>query len=692
MNKSCNLSKVLPVFPLPKTAYFQQLWCGIETLVEQVFSVLEGSIAEIDESLPLVTWFPLTSVPAILPIVLLTRSHERFSNGTGRYFIDAINRYALPGHFLSVEASTTVDFYLSDRPEVKYGLSHIGVLIKTAEEWTALQKNLPQLAEEIRITVRAVHEARRIVSIKQLKEAEKALLLREQLTSLWKRDCREFELNLFDQVQHWLTKAKAEDQKARIWKEILPHVGNEEKIFFDRDMFVEIQALLLVYTDRFIAARRLKDLARLVCYQYFSKKKLQHDLEKEAFKRHSYLKIYKTGYQTEGMRTLGISIGLNLLNRYELLDVNHILTSVQTFVPSLQLVPDSYLSDARHETMRFYYLEVHKEDQSQISEQEFILLKSRLTQELEERIENVHHPLFEPTNEEELLKYVAILSQELNKEDLPQVVITFDRQAQDVFSFHIIILRHVHPDSTPVRELLEKVSPPYRWLEERVKRIKSPHGDCCKEATIIKAIFPKMVFFRKDFALDLGKARTSLSGILEQAIGEFRDYNGGTFEVQQRSFSSFKEGFVESEELLLERFFYGIEPTFMQRVLDSELLKEGYALLKQVVRKEFEVLPFAVLDSLHKQGVIVAIASPFLKSTDDLFQHMFSLRHRFPSLAFCSLWIGNIFALVLFYSTPDTCQQHDYLSTVGEMIAESFKLSETDRVKGQELLQLRSVE
>ena len=508
-----SLSQILPVFPLPEIPYFRQLWCGIESLVTLLFSSLDQTPAEVDGSLPIVTWFPISTIPAVLPIVLLTRSHERYSNGTGRYFVDVINRYALPGHFLSIEASTTVDFYLADRPEVKYGLSHIGLLVKTEEEWTALQKNLPKVAEEIRVTVRAVHEARRIVSIKQLKEAEKALLLREQLTSLWKRDTKEFELNLFDQVHQWLTKAKAEENSAKLWKEILPHVGNEEKIFFDRDMFVEIQTLLLFYSDDFIAARPLKDLARLVCYQYFFKKKLQNDLHKEAFKRHTYLKVFKTGHQSDGYRILGVTIGLNLLNRYELLDVNHILTALQTFVPSLRLVSDSYLADARHETMRFYYLEVHKENSSEILESEFTTLKARLAQELEERIENVNHPLFEPTNDEELLKYVAILSQELNKEDLPQVVISFDRQAQDVFSFHIIILRHVQTESLPVRELLENVSPSYRWLEEKVKRIKSPVGDCCKEATIIKAIFPKLVFFRKDFALDLGKARTSLSAI-----------------------------------------------------------------------------------------------------------------------------------------------------------------------------------
>ena len=151
---------------------------------------------------------------------------------------------------------------------------------------------------------------------------------------------------------------------------------------------------------------------------------------------------------------------------------------------------------------------------------------------------------------------------------------------------------------------------------------------------------------------------------LAQAIGEFRDYNGGTFEVQQRSFSAFKEGLPESEELLLERFFYGIEPAFMQRVLDSEFLKEGYALLKSAVRKEFDVFPFAFLDGVHGQGVIIAIASPFLKSTDELFQDLFALRHTFPSLAFCSLWMGRIFAFLMFYSTPDVLKQNECLAAV----------------------------
>jgi len=670
--------KIEPIFPLPEFPYFQLLWKSVEILVEQVFQRLHAVDPfhplhdALDECLPIVSWFPLEKLPGLLPIILLNKSHERFSNGTGRYFADALNRFALPGHYLNIKTAMTVDFYFSDCPEKKYGLSHIGLMVTTEEEWIALQKNLPKAAEEIRITVRAVYEARRIVSVKQLNEKEKILLMHEKFKSLWKKDSKDLDLNLFDQVQQWLTKAQAEKNSAKLWKEIAPHIKKEEKIFFDRDMFLEIQTLLFVYRDDFIAKRKTSDLARLVCYQYFFKKKLQQDLDKEPFNRHIYLKIFKidNSHALSSQFALGISIGVNLLNRYELLDANHILAAIHALAPHLDLIPHSYLIDARHETMRFYYLEVNNKLALPIQEQEIQLLKTKLSQELEERIESVNHPLFVPFNEETLLKYVGILSKELNKDDLPQVVISFDKQAQDVFSFHIIVLRHVSFDSPSVREQLEGICPSYRWMEEQVKRIPSSRNSSFKEASIIKAVLPKHSFFRKDFSLDLGKARIAISTILSQAIGEFRDYNGGTAEIQHHAFTAFKQGFDDSEDLFLERFFYAIEPAFMQMVIHPSLLKQGYALFKETVRKEFDAVPLAFLYETSHQGMVAAFASPFFTSTDLLFQKLFSLSHSFPSIAFCSLWVGKIYACVFFCSSPDAAKQSECLYAIQTIVAE----------------------
>ena len=666
--------EIKPIFELPDFPYFHSLWKATQMLVEQLLVKLnEGcdqySYLKIEESLPIVTWLDLKQLPGMLPIILLNRSHERFSNGTGRYFIDMINRFALPGHYLSIESSMTVDFYFADRPEKKYGLSHVALMVTSYEEWKALQENLPKVAEEIRLTVQAVYEARRIISLKQLQDKEKVLLMQEKLTSIWERDAKGFELNLFDQVQQWLIKAQAEEKSAQLWKEILPSIGREEKRSFDRDMFLEIQTLLFVYRGDFIAKRRLHDLARLVCYQYFFRKKLQKDLDKQPFKRHIYLKIFKIAPPLSELRSLGVCIGVNLLNRYELLDAHHILAAIHTFAPQLRLIPHSYLVDSTHETMRFYYLEVGTEQEMEILDRDFILLKAKLAHELEERIEIVNHPLFLPSNEEELLKYVAILSKELNKEDIPQVVISFNGQSQDVFSFHIIVLRHVHDNSSSIRESLEKVCPSYRWIEEQVKRIGLSETLLSKEATILKAVLPKLSFFRKDFSLDLSKARMALGAILLKVIGEYRDYNGGTFEAQHHAFAAFKEGFAENEDSLLERFFYSIEPAFMQMILNPLLIKEGYCLFKTAIHKEFTALPWVTLHVFTSQGVIVSIASPHLKSTDLLFQELFSLSHCFPSIAFCSLWIGRIFTFTLFFSTSDTLKQKECFTTIEKVLS-----------------------
>lgn len=670
--------KVLPIFPEPDAPFFELMWESVNRIVEDVFDRLESNEEEpflLDAHLPLVTWMPLENLPGLLSIVLLIKSHARFTNGTGRFFADAINRFALPGHHINIKFALTTDFFFDGVPEKKYGLSYLGVLVSTPDEWEALQKNLPKVMEEIQITVRAVYEARKIISIKRLNQEEKALLMHDRLSSFWKRDSKEFELNLFDQIHQWLCKAQAENNREQLWNELSLFVGNNEgKISFDRDMFLEIQALLVVYRDEFIAKRKTKDLARLLCYQYFFKKKLQRDLEREPFKRHIYSKVFnlKTKAKDAARSNFGISIGVNLLNRYELLDVDHILAAIQSIDPHLSLVPHSYISDARQETMRFFYLEVTKEAVS--SSSNFQHLKAQLARELGDRIESVNHPLFSPFNEETLLKYVIILSKELNKGDMPQVVISFDRQSQDVFSFHLIVLRHVRSGDPFLRERLEFLCPAYRWVEEQVKRISCAYTESCKEASIIKVVIPKLFFFRKDFSLDLGKARLAISAVLTEAIGEFRDYNGGTAEVQNLAFAAFKEGCHENEELHLERFFYGIEPAFMQMVLHNALLKEGYALFKQVVRKEFTTMKYAFLKTTTTHGMTAAIATPYLAPTEPLFQQLFSLSHDFPSFAICSLWVGRIYTCTLFYSCPDNAKQKECLQAIQNILSESRPL------------------
>jgi hypothetical protein len=650
---------------MPDGLYFEPMWNFVEILLEQLFEALNIDFYEekklFEECLPIVTALPFEKLPGLLSVIILNKSHSRISNGTGRFFADAINRFGLPGHHLNIQTAFSVDFCFEEYPDRKYGLSHIGVMVSTPEEWTALQKNLPKVMEEIRVTVRAVYLARKIVSLKELNTEEKNVLMREKFISFWERGAREFELNLFDQIHQWIIKAQAENNSVQLWKEILPFIGDEKQISFDRDMFLEIQTLLFAYCDDFIAKRKTSDLAKLLCYQYFFKKKLQNDLEKESYKRHIYVKVYKLG-----QAACGISIGVNLLNRYELLDANHILAAIQAFDPELRLLPHSYIVDARQETMRFYYLEVYREG-TPLSDHVYQLLKKNLAQELGDRIESVNHPLFLPFNEEALLKYVTILSKELNKEDIPQVVISFDRQSQDVFSFHLIVLRYVTAHSASICSQLQAVCPSYRWVEEQVKRMSLSKAVRGKEASIIKVLMPKLAFFRKDFSLDLGKARKAISAILTEAIGEYRDYNGGTTEVQQDAFHVFKEGFPESEELLLERFFYGIEPAFMQMVIHPILLKEGYTLCKRVLRQEFDAIKTAFLHCAIKQGAVAAIASPFITSSDTVFQKVVALSHSFPSSALCTLWVEKIYVCVLLYSCPDPIKQQEFLKAIQKL-------------------------
>src|SRR5690242_19495816 len=94
------IPKIRPIFPMPDALYFEPMWNSVEILLEQLFDTLHIDFYEekklFDECLPIVTALPLEKLPGLLPVIILNKSHTRISNGTGRFFADAINRFGLP--------------------------------------------------------------------------------------------------------------------------------------------------------------------------------------------------------------------------------------------------------------------------------------------------------------------------------------------------------------------------------------------------------------------------------------------------------------------------------------------------------------------------------------------------------------------------------------------------------------------
>ena len=105
-------------------------------------------------------------------------------------------------------------------------------------------------------------------------------------------------------------------------------------------------------------------------------------------------------------------------------------------------------------------VEIEKKDGSPFSLEEMKELKKTLPYELKESVESVLHPVLMPRNEEEIMRNILLLSQQLKYiSDLPQVIISFNAQTEQALQFTMILLRILREEDRPLPILFQLPGP-----------------------------------------------------------------------------------------------------------------------------------------------------------------------------------------------------------------------------------------
>jgi hypothetical protein len=666
-----DLLKIQPTFPSFDFPAFESLFDSTQQLVKDVIVKcfpLDATHTHpkdfwnrFDSQLPIVNWTVQRKTPTIISIVLICKSNAHFSNGAGRFLLDTINRFALPGQFLGIQFARFFDFVFSEHPGNEYGISEIGLKVSTEEEFEQIKKNVGELIKEVQLIVHTVYEIRRITAIKSLSEQEKILLLQEQMTSLVERPSKEFEFTIFEHLQHLKYSLSAEEKWIHLKKQI--DLTRKKPQFFDRDIFQEIQDFSTLCRRQFIAKRELKHIAKIICFQYFFKKMLVHMVASHPFKRHFYIKFLKTNLSSG----LGIVLALNLFNDHELFEMRHILEGIKNFINDIELIPGSYIVDRRMGKMLFFYLEIEKKNRTAFSFSELKNLKKGLLQEFKERIEKVIHPLLIFRNEEEILKYAVALERELSEiDDLPQAVIIFDKQTQHELLFNVIWLRFLKQGSFSLKEIFSNdnfLSVKY----ERTEVIGCLKNEFPKELNIFTIFLPKTSFFRKDCSLNLSKAREWIVLKLKELLGDFRDYNGAMMTEQNRAFEQFKSSISGNQDsLLMDYFFYNIEPRIQQTILQPALISRGFLLLCDAFKENLTKDHYSLRFHQEENACIFSIASFCAEFKRIIFKAIDSQPKFKEHLTLSSFTTQEMDCLSLFYLHHDVKAQqcfHDLILT-----------------------------
>jgi len=387
-------------------------------------------------------------------------------------------------------------------------------------------------------------------------------------------------------------KGLSADEKTSLIQERIVSLLDRRPQDFDHDIFTQMQHFLVMCSEEFKIVRDHAHMSRIVTVFYLFKKSLKRRMEANPGQRFIHVKLSTTYLHLPfGLkRVVAVFVGLNLQGASELFDEKHLAGALRNLFPLVQIIEDSYISfPSKDERVQLLYVELEKTDGGNFTLSEMRTIREKLPDEVHGGIEKLTRPLFMPRNEEEVMRNIIILSNQLKlSRDLPQVMIAFDEQSDEELVFTVIWMRVVKPFDAAIQESFADNRSFLRFIPDRVKRVGLLRKKIPKEVTVFRVRFDGRNFLRSDHSVDLFKARQEIVQELQRLLGEFRDYNGGMIAKQHEQFLSLKSVLRYKDDLLLENFFHSLFPIELRSFFNLELLKDLFNFLMEAVQKNKE--------------------------------------------------------------------------------------------------------
>jgi hypothetical protein len=501
----------------------------------------------LDKVIPLITCSEIRNFPGTLSFFALSK----YRSNSFKFFFEMISRWLMPGQRLNVVLVYATDFRLTHLSEEVYTICEVMISIADRAEFEEIQRNFPIIETEIALGIHSDFYAQRIMEIKGLTADDKTALIQSFIALLIKRFPKHY----------------------------------------DHDVFTEMQHVLVTCRDEFKAARRARHLSRMISIQYLFRKGLREALKKNPQRRYLHLKVFRAIIQTPAgpKRVLSVIVGINLIRDQETFGERNLMKAIQHYIPSAQTVEDSFfIHRIGSENMCLSYIEIEKKDGDLFTTAEIRMLRRELPGNLKNRIEHRLHTVFMPRNEEEVMRNILTLTNQIKYvRDIPQVSIIFDEQAYAHLYFTVILARLLKPDSCSIADLFKKGHSVAEYLHDRTKLMGYVRKKYAKEATVFRLKLPKESFLRADHSIDLYKARQTVVSELLRIIGDIRDFNGGMISKQHELLSTIRDILkdVHYDELLLENFFYSLAPVVVRALLDPQAFKVLFLMLMEGLKE-----------------------------------------------------------------------------------------------------------
>lgn len=357
---------------------------------------------------------------------------------------------------------------------------------------------------------------------------------------------------------------------------------------FEREFRRELERFFSLSTEEFRKIRSFKTVLRLVFSFLIYRERILKEVRLYPEKRHLFARLLSSplSFPFGRKNVLGVVIVVHLPDRYDFFDEHHVHLAIQELSLSIQLVPSSvYFSQNSHDKLRFFYLEIEKLSGSGFTLKERKALKTQFISSLKKRIERLSPSIFMPRNTEETMKNILVLGQELHSsKDIPQVMISLEKQTLDQLFFTVTLAMISKKEDTPFRKLFENSAISTAFFLESTQIIGYLEDGTPKEVHIFQLQLQRSLFLRYDSSTNFYAARKKIVSLIEEVLGEIRDYNGGIFLKQGEALSQLKENLSSCE--LVEDLFYSIAPLEMQVILPLATLQNFLKLALKISEED----------------------------------------------------------------------------------------------------------
>jgi hypothetical protein len=579
---------------------------------------------QFESHLPYTFATPQESTPSNVLFYLVSR----FRANAFKFFFEMLSRWLIPGKRLNVLALYAVDFSIPEFGSQIYTLCEVVVRIESREELEEIRRNLPIIESEVRLGVVSGYYARRILEVKGLSGDEKTAMIQEYIawvTSRWPRS-------------------------------------------FSFDVFTEMQHVLVMCRDDFKSVRSARHLSRLIGIQYLFRKDLREKIRDHSEKRHLNLKIFQTKIRAPDRekQVLGVLVAVNFLRDKEVFEETHLIKAIQNYVPRASMVENSSFFNRRGtEPICTLYLEIEKEGGDPFTGDEICTLRKELPNELGGRIEHLIQPVFMPRNEEEIMRNILTLGNQIRfLRDIPQVFISFDEQTHHHLFFNVIFVRVLKETDRTIEESFRHSESFLEYIHDRTKTIGYLRKKYPKEATVCRLKLTKEQFLRRDHSIDLYKARQVVASEISRVFGDVRDYNGGMISKQNELLAFVQDLLKDSvnyNELLLENFFYSLNPVIMRTVLEPEAFKTLFLMLLESISDGFfNEESYAMKVRAEPNFVYVMIAADNAVVEEKIAIELKSLQLSPSSLALAQVYVYDIPYIGYIFRSDDPSKQRKF--------------------------------